>query len=136
LFEKPIKDKKEENMQRETQKPEMIKDENYISIDDVIKVDIRVGTIQACEAVEGSDKLVKMTVSLGELGIRTILAGFRKFYAPEELVYKRGIFIVNLKPRKMAAYESQGMMLVPLDENGKPQLMQAPAGVADGTRLR
>jgi methionyl-tRNA synthetase len=136
LFEKPIQNKEENAMQSPSIQVPAESDKNYITIDDVLKVDIRVGTIQACETVEGSDKLVKMTVNLGEVGMRTILAGIRKSYEPAELVQKRGIFIVNLKPRKMAGYESQGMMLVAQDANGNVQLLQAPIGVADGVRLR
>ncbi len=134
LFEKPEKNTEDTMQQPATQ--ETTQQENYITIDDVVKVEIHVGTISACTDVEGSDKLVKMTVNLGEKGIRTILAGIKKSHAPAELVGKRGIFITNLKPRKMAGHESQGMMLVAEDENGKVQLMQTPAGVADGTRLR
>jgi methionyl-tRNA synthetase len=133
LFEKPIQNKEENTMQPIQ---EIQKEESYITIDDVAKVDIRVGTIQACEVVEGSDKLVKMIVNLGEVGMRTILAGIRKSHEPAELVQKRGIFIVNLKPRKMAGHESQGMMLVAQDQNGDAQLLQAPVGVANGIQLR
>ncbi len=135
LFEKPVTNK-EETMQQTQQDHAEEKDKNYIAIDDVVKVEIHVGTIQACESVEGSDKLVKMAVNLGDKGVRTILAGIKKSHVPSELVGKRGIFITNLKPRKMAGHESQGMMLVAEDKDGNVQLLQAPAGVADGTRLR
>lgn len=134
LFEKPVSSKSEEATMQQPQ--EEIKEENYITIDDVVKVEVRVGTITACDDVDGSDKLVKMTVDLGQLGIRTILAGIKKSYAPAELVNQRGIFITNLKPRKMAGLESHGMMLVAEDENGKPQLMSAPVGVPNGIRLK
>jgi len=134
LFEKPVTENSQESAAQQLQ--ETIKEENHITIDDVVKVEIRVGTITACEEVSGSDKLVKMTVDLGQLGIRTILAGIKKSYAPADLVDRRGIFITNLKPRKMAGLESHGMMLVAEDENGKPQLMAAPVGVPNGTRLK
>jgi methionyl-tRNA synthetase len=139
LFHKPVQEKAQENamqQQEEQKKEELKKEDNYITIDDVIKVELLVGTIDACEEVEGSDKLVKMTVNLGDKGIRTILAGIKKSYAPGELVGKRGLYIANLKPRKMAGVESQGMMLVAEDVDGKVQLMQAPAGVPNGTRLK
>lgn len=138
LFDKPVQAKEQEHAMQpqEAVKEEPKKEENYITIDDVIKVELLVGTIDACEEVEGSDKLVKMTVNLGDKGIRTILAGIKKSYAPAELVGKRGLYITNLKPRKMAGVESQGMMLVAEDTDGKVQLMQAPAGVPNGTRLK
>lgn len=133
LFEKPVQAKEQEQAM---QPQDAVKEENYITIDDVVKVELLVGTIDACEDVEGSDKLVKMTVNLGAKGVRTILAGIKKSYAPAELVGKRGLYITNLKPRKMAGIESQGMMLVAEDEHGKVQLMQAPVGVPNGTRLK
>lgn len=138
LFDKPVQAKEQEQTMQpqEAVKEEPKKEENYITIDDVIKVELLVGTIDACEDVATSDKLVKMTVNLGDKGIRTILAGIKKSYAPAELVGKRGLYITNLKPRKMAGVESQGMMLVAEDVDGKVQLMQAPAGVPNGTRLK
>jgi len=134
LFDKPVQANKEESTVQQPVK--IIKEEAYITIDDVVKVELLIGTIDACEEVVGSDKLVKMTVNLGERGLRIILAGIKKSHTPDELVGKRGVFIANLKPRKMAGHESHGMMLVAEDEDGKVQLMQAPAGVANGVRLR
>jgi methionyl-tRNA synthetase len=135
LFEKPVREVEEVTM---SQQQEVVQQEekNYITIDDVVKVELITGTIQACTDVEGSDKLVKMTVDLGAHGKRTILAGIKKSYAPAELVGKRGLFITNLKPRKMAGTESQGMMLVAEDATGKVQLVQFSDSVANGVRLR
>ncbi len=113
-----------------------VSQDNYITIDDVMKVELHTGTIEACEAVEGSDKLLKMTVDLGSMGKRTILAGIRKSYEPAELIGKRGLFITNLKPRKMAGMESQGMMLVAEDENGNSRVVQFPELVKNGVRLK
>jgi methionyl-tRNA synthetase len=110
--------------------------QNYITIDDVVKVELHTGTIEACVAVEGSDKLLQMTVDLGEMGKRTILAGIRKSYQPQELIGKRGLFITNLKPRKMAGMESQGMMLVAEDENGNSKVVEFPHSVKNGVRLK
>jgi methionyl-tRNA synthetase len=133
LFEKPIREVAEEGNQMEHTSQVQ---ENFITIDDVVKVELHAGTIEACTEVAGSDKLVQMTVDLGDKGKRTILAGIRKSYEPTELVGKRGLFITNLKPRKMAGSESQGMMLVAEDENGKVQLVQFPDVVKNGVRLR
>lgn len=135
LFEKPERETEEITMSQQETAPQ-VEEKNYITIDDVIKVELLTGTIENCTDVEGSDKLVQMTVDLGQHGKRTILAGIKKSYAPAELVGKRGLFIANLKPRKMAGTESQGMMLVAEDENGKVQLVQFPDSVGNGVRLR
>jgi methionyl-tRNA synthetase len=139
LFEKII----QEVIEEQSMNPKLVEEpvveqpqHNYITIDDVAKVELLTGTIQACTDVVGSDKLVQMTVDLGAHGKRTILAGIKKSYAPAELVGKRGLFITNLKPRKMAGTESQGMMLVAEDATGKVQLVQFSDNVANGIRLR
>lgn len=85
--------------------------ENYATIDDFAKIDMRVGLILECEIVEKSDKLLKMQVDLGELGKRQIFAGMRKYFKPEDLIGKQGIFVVNFKPRMMMGMPSEGMML-------------------------
>ena len=136
LFEKPVREVEKVIMSQENVATEQVQSAQHISIDDVVKVELLTGTIEACVDVAGSDKLVQMTVDLGAHGKRTILAGIKKSYAPVELVGKRGLFIANLKPRKMAGTESQGMMLVAEDENGKVQLVQFPDGVANGVRLK
>ncbi len=82
------------------------------SIDDFLKLDIRVGTITNVETVEGSDKLYKETVDFGEdLGIRQILSGIRKSFTAEDLIGKQSLFIVNLETRVIMGHESQGMIL-------------------------
>jgi methionyl-tRNA synthetase len=73
---------------------------------------------------------------LGAKGKRTILAGIKKWYSPADLIGKRGLFIANLKPRKMAGIESHGMMLVVEDETGISLPIQFPSTVANGIRLK
>jgi methionyl-tRNA synthetase len=109
---------------------------NFIDITDLTKIELRVGTIVTCETVEKSDKLLKMSVDLGELGIRQILGGIRKHYQPEELIGRQGLFVCNLKPRKMLGLDSYGMMLIAQDANGKSQLMAPAMAVPNGTRLQ
>ncbi len=108
----------------------------YITIEDLIKVELVVGMIEQCELVEQSDKLLKMQVDLGDKGKRQILAGIRQSYVSEELVGRQGLFVINLKPRKMAGLESQGMMLIAKDATGKTQLMSPAQLVPNGTRLQ
>ena len=81
-----------------------------ISIDDLHKLDVRVGTILTCENIAGSEKLLKLEVDFGDLGKRQILTGMAKWYKPEELVGIQTTFVVNLPVRKMMGLESQGMV--------------------------
>jgi len=110
-------------------------EKTYATIDDVIKVELRVGTITQAEIIPESEKLLKFQVDFGELGTRQILAGVRKFYEPDQFVGKQGVFVFNLKPRKMVGMESQGMMLVAKDDDGKPIMVTVPSTVPNGTRL-
>ncbi len=85
-----------------------------IKIDDFQKIDLRVGTILEAEKVENSEKLLKLKVDFGkevENSPRTILSGIAKYYAPEDLIGKQVVAIVNLEPRMMMGLESQGMLL-------------------------
>ncbi len=81
-----------------------------ISIEDFLKLDIRLAKVLSAERVEGSEKLLKLRVSLGKEE-RTLMAGIAKHYSPEELVGKKVLMLANLKPRKIFGVESQGMVL-------------------------
>ncbi|MFN7065677.1 MAG: methionine--tRNA ligase subunit beta [Aquificaceae bacterium] len=81
-----------------------------IGIEDFLKLDVRLAKILSAERVEGSEKLLRLHVSSGEEE-RTLMAGIAKFYTPEELVGKKVLILVNLKPRKIFGVESQGMIL-------------------------
>ena len=137
LFEKPVREVIEESMtiNSENAVAEQLP-QNYITIDDLAKVELITGTIEACVDVAGYDKLLQLTVDLGAMGKRTIFSGIKKWYTPAELVGKRGLFAANLKPRKMAGSESHGMMMMPEDESGKPQLVNFPDVVKNGVRLK
>jgi methionine--tRNA ligase beta chain len=81
-----------------------------IKIADLDKVDIRVGTILSVEDIVGSNKLLKLTVDLGDVQ-RTILAGMKQERAnPQELISRQALFVVNLEPRKMMGQNSEGML--------------------------
>jgi methionyl-tRNA synthetase len=107
----------------------------FIGIEDFAKLDLRIGTIVQCEIVTGSDKLVKSQVDFGDLGMRQVLSGIRKAYSPEDLVGKQALFVINLKPRKMMGHDSQGMMLLALDELIGLQLMSPAGQVKPGTKV-
>ena len=81
-----------------------------VGIEHFLKLDIRLAKIVSAERVEGSEKLLKLKVSLGEEE-RTLMAGIAKFYSPEELIGKKVLMLANLKPRKIFGVESQGMIL-------------------------
>lgn len=90
----------------------MTEQTNVISFDDFMKVDIRAGVVINAETVPKSDKLLKLEVNFGnEIGVRTIVSGIAKSYAPEELKDHRVLAVVNLAPRKMMGIESHGMLL-------------------------
>lgn len=90
-----------------------------ISIDDFAKVQIRVGTVINAEIVEGSTKLLRLKVSLGDLGSRQIFSGIREWITPEELVNRKVLIASNLAPRKMKFGVSEGMLLSAEAQNGK-----------------
>lgn len=88
-----------------------------ITYSDFAKLDLRVGTIVECLAVEKSEKLLNLTVDLGaELGERTILSGIKKYFEPEKLVGTQVLILVNLESKKMMGLESQGMILMGVEE--------------------
>lgn len=100
-----------------------------ITFDDFAKIDMRAGTILAAEKVEKADKLLKLSVDLGEAAPRTIVSGIAQHFKPEEIVGKQVTVVANLAPRKMRGIESQGMIL--MTENNEGQLIfVAPAGKA------
>ncbi len=105
-----------------------------ITIDDFAKLDIRVGTILTAEKMEKSDKLLKFTIDTG-IDKRTVLSGIAKHYTPEEMIGKQVTLIANLAPRKMMGIESQGMILMAEDANGKLRLLQPNEAVNPGATV-
>ncbi len=105
-----------------------------VTIDDFSKLDIRVGKVLAAEKMEKSDKLLKLTVDTG-VDQRTVLSGIAKHYTPEEMVGKQVTLIANLAPRKMMGIESQGMILMVEDSNGKLRLLQPNEVVNPGSAV-
>ncbi len=92
----------------------MAEEKAVIGIEDFLKVDLRVAKVLSAERVEGSEKLLKLQISLGNEE-RTIVAGISKYYTPEELVGKKIVIVANLKPRKIFGITSQGMLLAASD---------------------
>lgn len=104
-----------------------------MTIDEFQKADLRVGTILAAERVEGSEKLLKLQIDIGEP--RQIVSGIAKAYAPEEMIGKQVVIIANLEPRMLMGLESQGMLLAAHGENGEPILVAPLAAVPPGSKI-
>jgi methionyl-tRNA synthetase len=109
------KEKKVEEVNEVEKTPE-------ITIDDFVKVELKVGEIIACEKVEKSSKLLHETVKFGD-EVRSVVSGIAKHYTPEELVGKKVVFVTNLKPVKICGILSEGMILAAEDEDGKLALV-------------
>ncbi len=100
-------------------------------------VELKVGRVLACEAVPKSERLLRLSVDLGEAQPRQVLAGIAKAYKPEELVDSQVVVVANLKPARLMGLESQGMVLAATDPDGQPILIRPhAAGVPPGTRVK
>ena len=114
-------------------------EEDFITIDDFLKVELRVGEIKIAERIPKADKLLRFEIDLGEEKPRQILAGLAEYYEPESLVGRKVVVVANLKPRKMRGLESQGMICAASLENGegeKPSLATFIENVDIGARLK
>ena len=111
-----------------------------ITIDDFAKLDLRVAKIVACEAVEGSHKLLKLTLDVGEGTHRQVFSGIKSVYRPEDLVNRLTVMVANLAPRKMKFGVSEGMVLAAshADEDTDPgiYLLDPTSGATPGMRIR
>jgi methionyl-tRNA synthetase len=106
-----------------------------ISIEDFAKVELRVGQVKVAERVKGADKLLRLEVDLGT-EVRQVVAGIAEAYAPETLVGRKVVVVVNLAPRKLRGLESNGMIVAASPEGGKPVLASFLEDVPVGTRLK
>ena len=97
------------------------------------KFDMRVGKVIEAEKIKRTRKLIKLVVDFGKEK-RTIVTGIADQYSPEDLKEKKFIFVLNLKPKKFAGIESQGMLIVGEDENGKVYLISVPDEIPTGIK--
>ncbi len=109
------------------QKPE-------IQYDDFAKLELKAGTVVACEKVAKADKLLKLEIDLG-VEKRTIVSGIALHYTAEEMVGKQVVVVTNLAPRKMKGIESQGMILTAEDKDGKLRLLKPEENVTPGSNI-
>lgn len=108
----------------------------YITIDDFTKVDLRIAKIVNAEHVEGADKLLKLTLDIGEEKTRQVFAGIKSAYDPATLVGRLTVMVANLAPRKMKFGMSEGMVLAASDELGGPFILSPDAGAQLGMRVK
>ena len=106
-----------------------------ISIDDFMKVELRVAKVLEAEAVPKSKKLLKLKVDTGK-DQRTIVAGIAEAYQPEQLIGRTIVIVANLQPAKLMGIESNGMVLAGSIEGGKPILVGFDQEIAPGARVR
>jgi methionyl-tRNA synthetase len=109
---------------------------DYISIDDFTKVDLRIAKIVNAEHVEGAEKLLKLTLDIGEEKPRQVFAGIKSAYDPETLKGRLTVMVANLAPRKMKFGMSEGMVLAASDERGGPYILSPDSGAQAGMRVK
>jgi methionyl-tRNA synthetase len=111
-----------------------------ISIDDFTKIDLRVAKIVNCEHVEGSSKLLRLTLDVGEGRYRNVFSGIKSAYQPEQLIGKLTVMVANLAPRKMKFGVSEGMVLCASSKDEKTNpglyLLEPVSGAQPGMRIR
>ncbi|HEY6094768.1 MAG TPA: methionine--tRNA ligase [Gallionellaceae bacterium] len=110
--------------------------EQYISIDDFMKVDLRVARIANAEHVEGAEKLLKLTLDIGEEKPRTVFAGIKSAYDPEQLKGRLTVMVANLAPRKMKFGMSEGMVLAASGNEPGLYILSPDSGAQPGMRIK
>ena len=105
-----------------------------ITFDDFKKIDMRIGKVLSAEKVEGTDKLMSITIDLGTEK-RQLVAGIADMYEPQSLIGKEIPVLINLEPRKIRGIESQGMILA-VDVGGKPVIMHPDREVPPGSTIK
>jgi methionine--tRNA ligase beta chain len=102
-----------------------------ISFEEFKKIELKVGKVLNAEKIEGSEKLLKLIVDLGDEK-RQLVAGIAKYYEPEDLIDKEIVVVANLEPKKLMGIESQGMLLA-ANVDGEPVILIPEKEVPPGT---
>lgn len=119
-------------IQNENQDSNIVK---YATIDDLAKIKVAIGTILSVDVIEGSEKLLKLSVDLGETMPRQILSGIKKYFTdPQVLVNTQTTFVINLAPRKMMGMDSNGMLYAS-GADGELVLLRPEKQVLPGTPM-
>ena len=120
---------------KETHQPEPVEHDDTISIDDFMKVDLRIARIEKAEPVDGADKLLALTLDLGD-STRNVFAGIKAAYEPSALVGRHIVVVANLAPRKMRFGVSEGMVLAAGPGGEDIFLLSPDDGAAPGMRVK
>ncbi|MCB0794917.1 MAG: methionine--tRNA ligase [Flavobacteriales bacterium] len=107
-----------------------------IQFDDFARLDLRTGLVLAAERIPKADKLLKLTVDIGEEDPRTVISGIAAHYGPEEVVGRQVVLVANLEPRKMRGVLSEGMVLMSEDADGKLVFVAPDAAIRPGSEVR
>ncbi|MBQ3115571.1 MAG: methionine--tRNA ligase [Clostridia bacterium] len=134
-----IEERKEKVEVKKEEKKEQPKTHDHtakeqIDFEDFAKVELRVALVTACEKVEKSKKLLKLTVKLGD-ETRTVVSGIAGYYTPEQLVGKKLTMVTNLKPAKLCGIVSEGMIVCAEDDNGNIAYLSPEKDVPDGSMV-
>ena len=119
----------------ESSSKEESKMQNEIEYDIFSKTEIRIGEIITAEEIDGADKLLKLSVDIGDLGEREIFAGIKKFYEAKNLIGSKVLVVANLKPKKMKFGTSSGMVLA-ADSEGEIIVIEANNKIKNGSRVK
>ena len=125
-------DLKEETSINKGAKP--VENENWISIEDFAKPDLRIARVLECGHIDGSDKLLHFKLDVGELGEREVFSGIKAYYQPEDLIGRMVVYVANLAPRKMRFGVSTGMILSATGD-GELHLLNPGEGVKAGMKI-
>lgn len=123
-----------ETPRTEPEKTEPKPTQPEITFDEFLKLDMRVGKILEVIPIPNSKKLMRIMVDFGTEK-RQAVAGLMQYYKPEELVGKKGVFLLNLKRRVMAGFESQCMILAAEDDKGTVSVLQPEKDMAEGSKV-
>ena len=110
--------------------------ETHASIDDFMKIDLRVAKVVDASEVEGADKLIQLTLDVGELGQKKVFAGIKSKYSADSLIDKLVVLVFNLAPRKMRFGLSEGMVLASSDDEGGIFLLSPDTGAKPGQKIK
>jgi methionyl-tRNA synthetase len=135
LFEPAINDATPPEIKADDKKDENENVKVYASIDDFLKIEIKIGEVKEVNEVEGSDKLYKLKVDFGTDDIRTVFSGIKKFVSIEDLLGKQFPFVTNLAPRKMMGEYSEAMILAGNDADNFA-LLNPSNKLQNGTKLK
>ena len=127
--------KKSKKVEQQKEEPKLSDETDEISIDDFFQVKLRVAEVTVAEKVQKADKLLKLTLDVGD-ETRTVVSGIAEWYAPEELLGKKVVLVANLKPAKLRGIVSQGMILAADDGRGGLTLVSPAGDIALGAEVR